>query len=752
MSKPIDDIRNRQIIIDDIIKQRVPFKQQIEEKQAILRKRRFAIQALQDMYNEIMRSGEAILIDRLKDLRLSRLLDRIDDEIMALDKPLARFSRLTLNIGVIGRARQGKSSLLKSLSGLSSDVIPTGGIGHCTGTRSLICHDPDQETHGEITFYSESEFLQNVLAPYYETLSLPGGTPKSIAQFATDPLPTLPSNSSNQKGPAKANERYRHLAEDYKANVQDYRQQLNMAPLRVTPDKIREFVAQDSADGARIYFNYLAVKEAKIVCAFDHKDVGQIALVDMPGLGDTGIGAEERLIKALEEHIDIVLFVHMPSFASGILTDVDYDLYDLAYGALNDLPIDLWSFMVLNHTKLSSLTDNYNTCEAVKKLIMTSDVKSSLRSFNVVDCIIADCSNAEEAKSEVLDTVLNHLVQHMRDLDKRYMSVWQRRLLELEAEIESELQQAARLDTSAPEFDQERQFDKLFNPLWKVLVNHLKAFLDVLDERRLSNNFILKNYFQETFALCKADSCLPSLESIETERNLLNGYIGAFEQFLREMRTHLTHHFANIDEHLNLSMEEVKSELAQIFSQVGLLGTLVQHNTGTAFFKQIEELLMHSGVKRQEEIFRVFAYYELSLQGFFRSRIRTNLKNMEPDLTHFRINPDDEAEGVRKKLEDAHSSTVALLEEAINAWLHEPGNAAWAMVSEFIDQILYSRSVQEDRTAREEWRSFYYGKRLVIWSDIFGNIDHRQRLIEQWQFCVNNAISINHAESLLFVI
>jgi len=41
-------------------------------------------------------------------------------------KKIAIFSRSTLNIGVIGRARQGKSRLLQSLTGLGTEEIPSG--------------------------------------------------------------------------------------------------------------------------------------------------------------------------------------------------------------------------------------------------------------------------------------------------------------------------------------------------------------------------------------------------------------------------------------------------------------------------------------------------------------------------------------------------------------------------------------------------------------------------------------------------
>ncbi|MEM7592066.1 MAG: hypothetical protein AAF383_11215 [Cyanobacteria bacterium P01_A01_bin.83] len=39
---------------------------------------------------------------------------------------------------VVANARQGKSRLLRSLTGLSEDVIPDGEHGHCTSVASTI--------------------------------------------------------------------------------------------------------------------------------------------------------------------------------------------------------------------------------------------------------------------------------------------------------------------------------------------------------------------------------------------------------------------------------------------------------------------------------------------------------------------------------------------------------------------------------------------------------------------------------------
>ena len=99
----------------------------------------------------------------LQQLNFQQLQTQIQSQLAGLYLLKNRFNRNTINIGVIGRAGQGKSRLLQSLTGLSSNEIPTGDRGHCTGVRSTILHQPGIDIYGEITFHSEASFLQEVI-------------------------------------------------------------------------------------------------------------------------------------------------------------------------------------------------------------------------------------------------------------------------------------------------------------------------------------------------------------------------------------------------------------------------------------------------------------------------------------------------------------------------------------------------------------------------------------------------------------
>ncbi|HEY6495381.1 MAG TPA: hypothetical protein VIZ43_19050 [Trebonia sp.] len=72
-----------------------------------------------------------------------------------ISRLMARLSRPTLNIGMIGRARMGKSRFLQSLTGLAGDVIPGGRRGFCTGVPSVIINVPDADATAEVHLHSD---------------------------------------------------------------------------------------------------------------------------------------------------------------------------------------------------------------------------------------------------------------------------------------------------------------------------------------------------------------------------------------------------------------------------------------------------------------------------------------------------------------------------------------------------------------------------------------------------------------------
>lgn len=601
-------VGNRTDKIASIIEKRQPLATKVEEVENNLQALSSALHGLDQHRSQLLSQADDVEArGRLREINLPTIQSEINTELAALGKLKTRFSHKTLNIGVIGRAGQGKSSLLQSLSGLSTDEIPSGDRSHCTGVRSIIHHNPGVETYGEVWFHSERSFLNEIISPYYEKLQL-GIRPFTLEEFARNPLPELSIPF------AKQGAMYEHLRK-YHTNFDKYKHLLKEpSPQRISKQQIREYVAQDTSDGQRIYFNYLAVQEAKIVCGFPNTDVGQIALIDMPGLGDTGLGDAERLINILGQDVDIVLFVRMPRPPRDFWADFDVTLYDMARSSLIDLPIHLWSFMVLNRTTAhSSIGDNLVYSEDLIRTHKESHI-------NVVEFITANCADYGEANQKILDQVLDYLTQNITALDKQYSSACQDRLSRLHSAIALELEKAKKaLGHGLQKDSWFPVFIKLFNKLWNDLTVGLEGLLRDLRWQRDAQDADFKDQVNAALQACREDTGIPSLEEIEIRRDSEGSYNIAYNKYLHEIRAYLSQHFLSLDNGLKRSLENIKSQVVDILSEQGKLRTLTDAR-GTDFLNTIEDLIPED-LTQLRLGFHILSTFELSYRGLIQHRI-----------------------------------------------------------------------------------------------------------------------------------
>lgn len=107
----------------------------------------------------------------------------------ALERSAQRLRRDCVNIGVAGRARQGKSTFLKAFSGLGDDAVPTGGEGFCTAARSEIRNSPTPGA--QVVLHLRESFFTETIMPYYAQLGL-SPIPKNLDEFLFKEIPPLP--------------------------------------------------------------------------------------------------------------------------------------------------------------------------------------------------------------------------------------------------------------------------------------------------------------------------------------------------------------------------------------------------------------------------------------------------------------------------------------------------------------------------------------------------------------------------------
>ncbi|WP_193333291.1 hypothetical protein [Duganella sp. FT27W] len=228
--------------------------------------------------------------------------DHVQVAVDEMTRVQARFSRPTINLGVSGQARVGKSTLLQALSGLSEEAIPTGTGNPVTAVRSRILSSTERVAR--LRMHSWATFRDEVLKPYHDDLRL-GPVPATLEDFRRRDYPTPGPDDENTRGVML--KRLRRMRD----SLASYAEHLNGAD-RVISDfsALRAWIAYPKRDTAAQEDNrYLAVREATIECPFPDPIARSIGLIDLPGLGEIAASAEAHHVQGLRDDVDFVVLV-----------------------------------------------------------------------------------------------------------------------------------------------------------------------------------------------------------------------------------------------------------------------------------------------------------------------------------------------------------------------------------------------------------------------------------------------------------
>ncbi|NJS16774.1 MAG: dynamin family protein, partial [Nostocaceae cyanobacterium CSU_2_110] len=548
------------------------------------------------------------------------------------------------------------------------------------------------------------------------------------------PPPSLPLDKKNSEFD-KA--RYGHLRKDYYSNISKYRHLLTSPSMEIAEQDIPLYVTQDSVDqsGNKIV-NYLAVKEVEISCSFPHEDIGQISLLDLPGLGDTNLIEAERLIKILSEEADFILFVRRPE-ANAVWGEAYLKLYQIARDALGDFPLAKCSFMILNRTKHGAEGgDNGYRCQKLQSELKETPIR-------VAQSIIADCSNSQEAFTQVLEPILDYLAANVQSIEKEYGRSYQKQLDVLYQNISIELDKAS--GALARYGDGDLLFEQLFAQFWRKLTNDLENLLAELKENRDNLDREFAQQVENAIQRCRTNTGIPSTcEEIAQRRHFFGSYNTAYNEFLHEIRTTFLGHFLYLDQAMQLSLENRKNLVVKILKSH--LGELI--DSEEIDFLSIIYNLLPDNCQSSQIGFQKLEQFDVSHAGRVIRLLRVNIDQLKPDTnTSALLFPEKQftqkitaelniEEQILETLQKLHQEAADKSETALNRILCEPSTDAYFMIEEFVDRVLRAKDVQL------EWRIFLRKECYQVWPE-FKQIEQRvqQQLI--WRTLVERASYVN---------
>jgi len=348
-------------------------------------------------------------------------LHKLRDEIAELTPDIAavraRFHRLTVNIGVVGQAAAGKSTLLRTITGLNDVVIPSGGLKPTTAARSRIQHAPGRED-ATVMLRTWEEFRDGYLLPLHTDAGQEDPVPATPDAFLKYPYQQALDNARSRAGRAASGERapvdqqkFLRRLRIAQASFPSYRDLLEQPGRELRIEKLprlRPYVAypaDESQDRP-----YHAVHDVWIYCTFNVGDVENLVLVDLPGAGEAALNIEQQFLADLRNDVDVLLQVKRPVVSRSWIGEDDWRVFRLADKASMGVDIADFVCFVVN-------TDPANvTAEQLSNAV--SEARTEITGANGLQLLVGDVADQEQVRQQILGPVLDSLARNLASMDR----------------------------------------------------------------------------------------------------------------------------------------------------------------------------------------------------------------------------------------------------------------------------------------------------------------------------------------------
>lgn len=671
---------------------------------------------------------------------IKNISGRIFDCKQQLEKVRLRFSCGSITIVVAGAARIGKSTFLQSLTGLTDNQIPTGIAGACTSTQSIITHSDSDKEKAIVYYYEKESFLNNIIKEMYKKLHWDTNAFTTVEGFKADfPLHEKPQNAGDIAIYENLMQIYKNIDEICSTVFDEFKTQETVEDLNTIKDFVTYRVDEMERVVPRKAAN-LAVRKVEIFCKFPVADVGQISIIDTPGMDtDTEVRDKEILRDVLNNSADFVLLFSAPR--SGGLTGVDTRLLEECQKCMPLLPGDSFkdrAFFIANQGKFLDESGNIyldSTNPSFNGLLERAYNDGKIQAHKYIR---VDARNPEQVQTNVLDPLLDHLSEAFEKFDENQEKAAKDILRDIGRETETLLANIVDglgiMRTADP--GNYKQFQIVFDSLLAQLSSHLsKALDDMMPSRTIGTeaysetamSSMQSNIFTETLKqIVKNYRETPpeflTTAAIQQEIYANPGQGGAaFFNLMSHLRCHIIGLFAAMDDNCHQIVEDAKTKLENVFrnSNGGCLERVseLEDKHGSEFFAVLAQFARTHEAPILAEQLEAYAKFKLSFSGFMAHKVSANLDSVRMNgYAKVFSEPIDFS-----KPENILEALIRLGESAVNdiavefaaSLSTEPGEAVFAMSENFVDITLRTKSVKND------WFNLYAALKNDIWPEIF---------------------------------
>ena len=671
--------------------------------------------------------------------------------IERLENTKTRLARQAVTIGCSGQARVGKSTLLQTIGNLPEEAIPTGKGIPVTAVRSRLRHS--HERKAILSLQDKMTFLDGLIKPFHRELNLPivnsfeefRNFDYSDPKLITDDTVDLFTRLTRMQAALWSYEE--HLTGGSKT-IEDLSQ---LRPWVAYPKPEEEKEPKCS----RLY---LAVKNVEIQSSF-LLEVEKLMLIDLPGLGEVNVDAEEHHVEGLKNEVDLVLLILRPTETTSY------------WGAKDRKALNLISKSVEGISRQGNfviIVVNYGENDDPKLYqTLIDDVHQKLNEnkpnsrYRVLTC---DAKDSHNVKEQILVPVLKHLIDHLTIMDQEILdsslAQWQSTvdkitiaIAELATSLRTFPSQTTKQGNNFAFIKAKKLRGQLATKLRREVLKELEAEVkqeedeksiidhNLIEEIEKKHQEIQKWAGQNGLGKGKEIWYQEATERFDEDKEVVSF---AYDEINRS-RTFLTNTYTKLDVYFDNKMEELFQNISRTISDC--TGNLIKDATpGKEALEKFLHVLGESGIGDPFPSLREATEYLLQcgtenavFQSHLLPRLTEETQKLVPETFNF--------EGTSYQNEQAPE----LVLQIISARIIQTSHAVQKRLKQnpFISGIRYSAAVKfEDSLLRDEdadiqFFNFASSYTNEIWSEEFQTIERNNHMVKKAEQ------AINHLQQLL---
>ncbi len=332
----------------------------------------------------------------------SAIPGRMADVARRIESLRHRVGRDTVNIGVLGRTRAGKSMLLRGITNLGKDVIPSSDWDSTTAAPSRIYHHPT-ESSATVYFHTWHSFRNGYLVPLHAAAGL-GTAAHTLREFADH---TYPQNLGTQERADK--QRYLNRLLTAQRSLASYGPLLTGGSTRVPLAELYPYIAYPEKGDADQHRPYHAVSGVVIHHRFEDVEVARLGLIDLPGAGEAGLDVDQQFLQRLRDDLDMLLLVKRTVANDTFWSDADWDSIGLADSVRGGVSLADFVCIVVNHDEPQV------SAEGLAVTTEQMRVEAGKRGIIV---LTPNAARLETIQTDLMAPLLRHLAQQLPEMDR----------------------------------------------------------------------------------------------------------------------------------------------------------------------------------------------------------------------------------------------------------------------------------------------------------------------------------------------